>query len=187
MLCVNALLQTIQTPYVYHVVRVRAGVEVAGDGFFGNGNAYLRYELAIMGLFWSILWSVCICFRESISLLWFFRVETRHCQSSRRCQIPDLDGIWYILLHQIMLTFKNLQVKASFLAFYWRLFDGLPRYRKWWTAVAVFAAASYVGCWIAIALTCHPASLHFNIGRESLLGAAAEILINSIRSMSQAG
>ena len=57
-LCVNAALQTVQTPYVYHLVRVRAGVEPLGQGFLENGNAYLRYEFAIIGLFWSILWSV---------------------------------------------------------------------------------------------------------------------------------
>lgn len=58
MLCVNALIQTLQTPYVYHLVRVRAGLEAAGEGFMENGNTYLRYEFAIIGLFWSILWCV---------------------------------------------------------------------------------------------------------------------------------
>ena len=58
LLCVNALLQTIQTPYIYHLVRVRAGLEPAGEDFLKDGSAYLRYEFAIIGLFWSILWSV---------------------------------------------------------------------------------------------------------------------------------
>ncbi len=58
MLCVNALLQTIQTPYLYHLVRAHAGLEAPGKAFVENGNAYLRYEFAIIGLFWSILWSV---------------------------------------------------------------------------------------------------------------------------------
>lgn len=57
-LCVNAALQTIQTPYIYHLVRVRAGLEPAGEGFLKDGNDYLRYEFAIIGLFWSVLWSV---------------------------------------------------------------------------------------------------------------------------------
>lgn len=57
-LCVNAGLQTVQTPYIYHMVRVRAGLEPAGEGFLEAGNAYLGYEFAIIGLFWSILWSV---------------------------------------------------------------------------------------------------------------------------------
>lgn len=61
-LCVNAALQTVQTPYVYHLVRVRAGVEPLGQGFLENGNAYLRYEFAIISLFWSILWSVSAYF-----------------------------------------------------------------------------------------------------------------------------
>lgn len=112
-LCINAILQTAQTPYVYHLIRVRAGLEPAGEGFLKDGNTYLRYEFAIIGLFWSVLWSV----------------------------------------------------KASFLAFYWKLFDGLPKYKKWWLMVAVFAFASYVGCWIASAMTCHPASLYFKFGQ----------------------
>ena len=58
LLCVNALLQTIQTPHVYHLVRVRAGLEPAGEDFIKNGTAYLRYEFTIIGLFWSVLWSV---------------------------------------------------------------------------------------------------------------------------------
>lgn len=111
-LCINAVLQTVQTPYVYHLVRVRAGLEPASEGFLKDGNAYLRYEFTIIGLFWSILWSV----------------------------------------------------KASFLAFYWKLFDGLPKYKKWWMLVAGFAFASYVGCWIASAMTCHPAPLYFKFG-----------------------
>lgn len=42
-------------------------------------------------------------------------------------------------------------VKASFLALYYRLFDGLPNYRKMWWFVVVFAALAYAGCWIASA------------------------------------
>jgi hypothetical protein len=38
-------------------------------------------------------------------------------------------------------------VKASFLSLFYRLFDGLPNYRRMWWAVVVFAALSYVGCW----------------------------------------
>lgn len=56
-------------------------------------------------------------------------------------------------------------VKASFLSLYWRLFDGLPTYRKMWWAVVLFAAGSYVGCWIASAWTCHPPSIYFDFGR----------------------
>ena len=40
------------------MVRVRAGLEPADEGFLEAGNAYLRYEFAIIGLFWSVLWSV---------------------------------------------------------------------------------------------------------------------------------
>ncbi len=62
--------------------------------------------------------------------------------------------------------FRNLQVKASFLAFYWKLFDRLPKYKKWWIMVAMFTAVTYVGCWIGGAMTCHPASSYFEFGME---------------------
>lgn len=57
-LCVNAILQTLQIPYLYHLVRVRAGVEPPSEAFLKDGNAYLRYEFTIIALFWSVLWSV---------------------------------------------------------------------------------------------------------------------------------
>ena len=66
-LCVNALLQTLQTPHIYHMVRVRAGLDPADERFFKDGNVYLRYEFTIIGLFWSILWSVSVLFVANFS------------------------------------------------------------------------------------------------------------------------
>ncbi|KAL6719044.1 hypothetical protein ACLMJK_003279 [Lecanora helva] len=56
-------------------------------------------------------------------------------------------------------------VKASFLTLYWKLFEGLKAYGNWWWAVVIFTALTYVGCWIASALNCHPASLYFDFGK----------------------
>lgn len=75
-LCINALLQTVQTPYIYHLVRVRAGLEPAGEGFLKDGKAYLRYEFTIIGLFWSILWSVSAHFGAN-SPCWTLCLESR--------------------------------------------------------------------------------------------------------------
>ena len=72
-LCINAALQTVQTPYIYHMVRVRAGLEPTGEGFLKDGNIYLRYEFAIIGLFWSILWSVSAHIWEETPLSRIFR------------------------------------------------------------------------------------------------------------------
>lgn len=58
-------------------------------------------------------------------------------------------------------------VKSSFLAMYWRLFDGLPNYRKAWIGVAVFAVGSYIGCWFASVWTCHPPSTYFKFGESA--------------------
>jgi hypothetical protein len=55
-------------------------------------------------------------------------------------------------------------VKYSFLALYYRLFDGLAIYRKIWWAVVILAAMAYVGCWIASVWTCHPPSTYFDFG-----------------------
>ena len=58
---VNAVLPTVQAPHIYHMVRVKAGLEPADGGLLEAGDAYLRYEFAIIGLFWSVLWSVGAC------------------------------------------------------------------------------------------------------------------------------
>ncbi|KAI9848874.1 MAG: hypothetical protein M1837_006390 [Sclerophora amabilis] len=56
-------------------------------------------------------------------------------------------------------------VKASFLALFWRLFDGLPaKYRRTWWVVVAFVILAYIGCWLASALNCHPAGNYFNFG-----------------------
>lgn len=47
-------------------------------------------------------------------------------------------------------------IKASFLALYWKLFQGLGRYKKWWKGVAVFTFLAYVGCWLASVNVCQP-------------------------------
>lgn len=60
-------------------------------------------------------------------------------------------------------------VKYSFLALYYRLFNGLAIYRKIWWAVVIFAAMTYVGCWIASVWTCHPPSTYFDFGALSTL------------------
>lgn len=91
-LCINAALQTIQTPYIYHMVRVRAGLEPAGDGFLKDGNNYLRYEFAIIGLFWSVLWSVSARKRAKYSNRTFYSTpqdtsREREATSSRQFRL----------------------------------------------------------------------------------------------------
>jgi hypothetical protein len=55
-------------------------------------------------------------------------------------------------------------IKASFLAMYWRLFNGLANYRRVWWCVVVFAILAYIGCWVSSVLTCHPPSRYFDFG-----------------------
>lgn len=56
-------------------------------------------------------------------------------------------------------------VKASFLALYWRLFEGFAQWRRVWFGVAVFTFLSYVGAWLLSAFNCHPAGNYFKFGK----------------------
>lgn len=97
-LTVNAILQTLQTESLYYILYVSVGRLPVDEELVRQGNTYVRYEFAIIGLMWTILWCV----------------------------------------------------KASFLALFWRLFDGLPSYRRLWWMVVVFSFFAYVGCWIGM-------------------------------------
>jgi hypothetical protein len=106
-LITNAILQTLQAPHLYYLV-----LNTTGPDIVHHGLRYTYYEFAIIGIFWSVLWSV----------------------------------------------------KASFLALFWMISDGLPRYRRVWWATVVFAALAYIGCWVGSVYTCHPPSDYFNFG-----------------------
>ncbi|KAJ5676280.1 hypothetical protein N7536_012452 [Penicillium majusculum] len=107
-LITNAILQTLQAPHLYYMV-----LNMTGPDIVHHGLHYTYYEFAIIGVFWSVLWSV----------------------------------------------------KASFLALFWMISNGLPRYRRVWWATVVFAAVAYIGCWIASVYTCHPPSNYFKFGK----------------------
>lgn len=108
LLITNAILQTLQAPHLYYMV-----LNMTGPDIVHHGLHYTYYEFAIIGVFWSVLWSV----------------------------------------------------KGSFLALFWMISNGLPHYRRVWWATAVFAALTYIGCWIASVCTCHPPSNYFKFGR----------------------
>ena len=63
-------------------------------------------------------------------------------------------------------------VKASFLALFWKLFEGLLIFQRWWYGVVVFTFLAYVGCWIASINNCHPASAYFRFGTAPPLAPA---------------
>jgi hypothetical protein len=107
-LLMNGILQSLQNPDIYNVVinTVRIKFYMSNElkmdpaaeyEFLTRGTRFLKYEFAIIGFFWTILWLV----------------------------------------------------KASFLAFFYTLFEGLPKYRKMWWGVVVFAFLAYAGCWTA--------------------------------------
>ena len=53
-----AVLQTLQIPNLYDVERARAGQQLPGSSLTWNGDRYIQYEFCILGLFWTVLWSV---------------------------------------------------------------------------------------------------------------------------------
>ena len=55
---VNAVLQTLQTPSVYFVSRLIRNLESDPVEIGKQGNIYVRYEFAIIGFFWTVLWCV---------------------------------------------------------------------------------------------------------------------------------
>lgn len=61
-LVTNAVLQTLQAPHLYYI----ALTPLTGD-IVHHVNLYTRYEFAVIGLFWSVLWSVKAAF---LALFW---------------------------------------------------------------------------------------------------------------------
>ncbi|KAE8379182.1 hypothetical protein BDV26DRAFT_280461 [Aspergillus bertholletiae] len=110
LLITNAVLQTIQAPHLYYMLRHPAGEDIKH-----HYMVYVHLEFVIIGLFWSILWSI----------------------------------------------------KGSFLALYWMISEGLPRYRRVCVGIAIFLFLTYFGCWLASALNCHPPSNYFKYGQCS--------------------
>ena len=62
LLVVNVVLQILQIPGLYYIDRVHAWLQLLGDG-----DQYIKYEYCILGLFWTILWSVKACW---LALYW---------------------------------------------------------------------------------------------------------------------
>ena len=82
-----------------------------------------------------------------------------------RYEFPSIGLFWTILWG----------IKASFLALFWKLFEGLKGYRRWWWGVVIFTGLAYIGCWLASALNCHPPDLYFKFGNgPDRLGAVNE-------------
>ncbi|KAL4933184.1 uncharacterized protein BDV17DRAFT_286864 [Aspergillus undulatus] len=69
----NAVLQTLQAPHLYYVALIPTGDDIAHHAVM-----YLRFMFAIIGLFWTVLWSV------KASLLALFWVMTDSLPHYRR-------------------------------------------------------------------------------------------------------
>ena len=59
LLIINAVLQTLQAWHLYYIIKATAGLEPLSEAeLLWHGNEYVKYEYCIIGLFWTILWSV---------------------------------------------------------------------------------------------------------------------------------
>ena len=77
-----------------------------------------------------------------------------HGQKYVRYEFPSIGLFWTVLWC----------VKGSFLTLFWKLFEGLKGYKRWLWGVVVFTVLTYVGCWIASGLNCHPPNTYFQFG-----------------------
>ncbi|KAI9753686.1 MAG: hypothetical protein M4579_005038 [Chaenotheca gracillima] len=66
-LVVNAILNSLLTDPLYYMMRAGAGLVPADERLMLEGNRYVRFEFASIGLFWTILWLV------KFSYLFLFR------------------------------------------------------------------------------------------------------------------
>jgi hypothetical protein len=82
-LLTSCILQTIQLPSLYYMLAIIAGVIPVSTELISAAEDYLRFEFAIMVLFWTILWSVKASFLTLYLKL--FR------------ELPMYRRAWYIL------------------------------------------------------------------------------------------
>ncbi|KAK4496692.1 hypothetical protein PRZ48_012674 [Zasmidium cellare] len=57
-LLTNAILQTLQTPSTFYLAWLEAGKQEPPEQTLAIGNVYVRYEFAIIGIFWTVCWCV---------------------------------------------------------------------------------------------------------------------------------
>jgi hypothetical protein len=82
-LLTSCILQTIQLPSLYYMSGVITGVIPLSADLFSVGNDYLRFEFAIIVLFWTVLW----CVKASFLALYFKLFQ----------ELPMYRRAWYIL------------------------------------------------------------------------------------------
>lgn len=146
-----------------------AGVLVAARAYFrATSTQGLGFEdhWIHLSYFMLVLNSVL----QTVQVSDLYTIEKYYARLQQPGASLTLIGNRYITLEFCILGFFWTVlwcVKASWLAAYWRLFDGLKLYRGRWRGVALFVVVSYVGCWVASLLVCHPVSARFHFGKFS--------------------
>ncbi|KAH8802220.1 hypothetical protein F5882DRAFT_284772 [Hyaloscypha sp. PMI_1271] len=98
-LLTSCVLQTIQLPNVYFMLATIAGVIPISADLIASVEAYLRFEFAIMLLFWTVLW----CVKASFLALYYKLF--RELQIYRR--------LWYILAAFTLLAYVGCWVTLA--------------------------------------------------------------------------
>jgi hypothetical protein len=98
-LLTSCVLQTIQLPNVYFMLATIAGVIPISADLISSVEAYLRFEFAIMLLFWTVLW----CVKASFLALYYKLF--RELQIYRR--------LWYILAAFTLLAYVGCWITLA--------------------------------------------------------------------------
>lgn len=116
-LLTSCVVQTLQLPTVYYMLATIAGVIPISSELISATEAYLRYEFAIIGLFWTVLW----CVKASFLALYFklfreLRVYRRAWYILAAFTFCAYVGCWVTLLtscHPIAHFFKFEQCNSE--------------------------------------------------------------------------
>jgi hypothetical protein len=99
-LLTNSVLQTIQLPSLYYISGLSAGIISLSADTVPIGDDYVRFEFAIIGLFWTVLW----CIKASFLALYFKLFK----------DVPMYRLAWWILVAFSFLAYLGCWI-ASFM------------------------------------------------------------------------
>ena len=92
-LLTNSILQTVQLPSVYFITAVFTGIIPQSEESLVQGDNYVRYEFAIIGLFWTVLW----CVKASFLAVYY----------KLFAHLPAYRRLWYALAGFTLLVYAG--------------------------------------------------------------------------------
>jgi len=98
-LLTSCILQTIQLPSLYYLLATIAGIVPISTELIAAVQNYLRFEFAIMVLFWTVLW----CVKASFLTLYFKLFQ----------ELPMYRRAWYILATLTLCAYVGCLITLS--------------------------------------------------------------------------